>query len=123
MAYTAIVLDEQSRQAIIARTKQFVAYAVLDKPTVFCHHVTLGMRLDDKWIVGERRTMTVTHLGYIAGRIMAFAVSGVHDSDNAVPHVTLAASQGVKPRESNEITKWLTFGATFTISGTIEICK
>lgn len=103
--FTAIVLDYASQNACIQRAIELGILPV-GHPAK-CHHVTLNLGpAKDKNKLGSIRGLTVTHFGQIEGRVVAFAVSGAHDSKNVSPHVTVATFGDARPKESNEIREW-----------------
>lgn len=87
-----------------------------------CHHVTLAMGTPAGFNIGERRALTVTHYGETEGRVTAFRVTGADDSANKVPHVTIATFGDAKPKESNQIEKWVSI-TPFEITGNVAVCK
>jgi hypothetical protein len=117
VSYSAVVLDEQSRKAILSHL------SVPNNWKVICHHMTIKMgELPEnlKSRKGERVTLTVTKLGK-SEKSLAVGV----DSDlstNAIPHITVAinSANGAKPVDSNYIEDWVPLDETFTVTGKIE---
>lgn len=120
--FTAIVLDESSKAACVAEAK---ARGLLwEGWKVFCHHVPLYMgKHPCPELIGQKRTIVVTHYGTIAGRVAAFRVAFASDSQNKTPHITIAtnSSVGAKPFESNRIESWVKI-PEFSLSGIVEEC-
>ena len=123
MAYTAIVLDDYSRNRVIERARECGLFQDLHNPKTFAHHVTLAMGDHSaRWTVGTPRKMTVVKVGWVKGRVAAFMVEGAADGTNNIPHITIATSEGAKPRDSNEIGYWHALSLPFEITGTIQVC-
>lgn len=124
MAYTAIVLDAHSAEKVKRIAKAMGLTLGLDK--LICHHVTLAMGDESERfrIGGALRKLSATHYGLTSGRVAAFRVAGASDSDNAIPHVTIAVNSkiGAKPVESNEIVEWVPLLTPFVIMGTVKVC-
>lgn len=123
--FTAIVLSDASRASCIARALGLGVIIPRDivKHSIKCHHVTLAMGdASDRFTIGEERHLTVTHVGTIAGRVVAFKVEGASDSKNKVPHVTIATFGDAKPKESNDITEWKEI-ASFPLVGMVSVCR
>lgn len=117
MAYTAIVLSTESAEKCAARAR---AMGMTWERT-YCHHVTLALTTGAGFAIGERRTLTATHAGRVAGRVCAFKVAGAEDSRNRTPHVTIGTSGEGKPKDSNAIESWEEI-EPFQLFGTVEIC-
>jgi len=122
MPYVAIVLSQESHELCAQHARRL---GLLPRPhRLLCHHVTLTMgdNKDGRFAIGEERHLTATHYGTINGRVAAFCVSGAHDSNNVVPHVTIATFNGAKPRESNDVRHWQALPEPFVIVGTVLAC-
>lgn len=117
VSYSAVVLDPQSRQAILNHL------SIPDGWKVICHHMTIKMgelpeNLKDK--LGRTVSLKVNKLGKSDN---ALAVGIDTDlSQNAKPHITVAinAANGAKPKDSNAIEDWVDLDETFTVNGRIE---
>lgn len=122
MSYTALVLDSRSRDTAVNRARG--RKGIGEGWREIAHHVTLAMGdKRAKFKAGTRR-LVATHFGTLEGRVCAFRVSGADDSENAIPHVTVAVAPGAKPVESNQITNWQELGAEeiFPLVGKLEVC-
>ena len=117
VSYSAVVLDPQSRQAILNHL------SIPNGWKVICHHMTIKMgelpeNLKDK--IGQQTTLRVTKMGRSD---LALAV-GIETSlsQNAIPHITVAinAANGAKPKDSNAITEWIPLEESFNVTGRIE---
>lgn len=122
--FTAIVLDKLSaiQLASLARANGLIP----ENSQIRLHHCTLQMGRKAGVISGgpyTPRMLTVTHWGEIAGRVTAFRVAGADDSTNKAPHITIATSNGAKPRESNDIADWVPLDEPLTVWGEIKICE
>ncbi len=119
--FTAIVLNPESNDRCVSQAEDMGLLGL--GWTVRCHHVTLCMGpAKDKNKLGSGRKVTVTHYGQIMGRIAAFRVEGAADSENKVPHVTIAHAKDAKPRESNDILLWIAC-EPFELFGTVAEVK
>jgi hypothetical protein len=116
--FTAIVLNPESHTLCILHALELGLLP--NGHSVKCHHVTLNMgAARDVSKLGSGRKLTVTHYGQIRGRVCAFRVQGAADSENKVPHVTVATFGNAKPRESNDIPLWVALEKPFEIFGTV----
>ena len=102
MSYTAIILDTASAELCASRARALG----FQWERTLCHHVTLAMGAAAGFTLGERRALTVTHAGRVAGRVAALRVTGAEDSKNSVPHVTIGTNGAGKPKDSNAIETW-----------------
>jgi len=121
--YTAIVLDSRSRDLVISRARGLRITSAGWRE--IAHHVTLCMgEKPGKFKRGQSRRVVATHYGVTDGRVCAFRVKGAEDSENALPHVTVAVAEGAKPVESNAIAEWkeLEKEQIFSLVGKVEVC-
>lgn len=101
--YSAVVLDEKSRNILLERFKSVIPN---DWKTI-AHHMTIafGKGVDTPEDLGREVTLKVIELG-MSDMAIAARVEG-YPSKNEVPHITLAInSNGGKPFMSNRITDW-----------------
>jgi hypothetical protein len=101
--YSAVVLDEKSRNILLERFKSVIPN---DWKTI-AHHMTIafGKGVDNPEDLGQEVTLKVIELG-ISDMAIAARVEG-YPSKNEVPHITLAINpNGGKPIMSNQITNW-----------------
>jgi hypothetical protein len=101
--YSAVVLDEKSRNILLERFKSVIPN---DWKTI-AHHMTIafGKGVDNPEDLGQEVTLKVIELG-ISDMAIAARVEG-YPSKNEVPHITLAINpNGGKPFMSNLITNW-----------------
>lgn len=117
VSYSAVVLDPQSRDAILNHV------AIPNNWKTICHHMTIKMGElpeDLKTRKGEKVTLTVSKLGK-SDKALAVGID-TNLSLNAIPHITVAinTSIGAKPKDSNEIKEWVDLSETFTVTGKIE---
>jgi len=98
IAYSAIVLDEASREKLLA----------LDIPdgwTPYAHHMTIRMgslKEDSQYTIGEEIKLNMTGVGRDE-KAMAVTVDGVREDGKFFPHITVAVSPDGKPFNSNKI--------------------
>lgn len=91
--------------------------------TLKLHHCTLALGdKSDKFPTGGTRILTVTHYGWIEGRVSAFKVSGAPDCESGNPHVTIAIAPNAKPKEAKDIVNWKKLEEPIRIYGKVEIC-
>lgn len=131
MAYTAVVLTEESKKALRLRT---VSVTTEETPgfLIKCHHMTCDMKPAAKSIaadfIGQEVELEVVRVGYLAlpdvhpaACIMAAEVKCCVPSKNAIKHITLYHHESVKPVKSNDITHWGDPpGGPFTIRGVVQ---
>ena len=131
MAYTAVVLTEESKQALRLRT---ISLTTENAPDVVikCHHMTCDMKPAAKSIaadfVGQEVELEVVGVGYLSlpdvhpdAYIVAAKVMCCVPSKNAAKHITLHHHESVKPVKSNDITDWQTPpGGPFKIRGVVQ---
>lgn len=117
VSYSAVVLENESRQRILNHL------SIPNDWKVICHHMTIKMgelpeNLKEK--IGHYVTLQVTKLGKSD---LALAV-GVETSlsQNVIPHITVAinALNGAKPKDSNAIQDWTMLDEPFTVKGRVE---
>ncbi len=117
VSYSAVVLDKQSRDAILNHL------SIPNGWKTICHHMTIKLgELPDnlKNRIGERVTLRINKLGK-SDKALAVGV----DTDlsmNAIPHITVAinVANGAKPKDSNDIKDWEDLSESFNVTGKIE---
>jgi len=117
--YSAVVLDEGSRAALLSRVKGVIP----DGWKVIAHHMTIvfGKPVPNQEDLGKEVTLYVEAIG-ISDMAMAVRVEG-YPSTNAIPHITIAINpDGGKPVMSNDITKWQKI-KNFAIKGIVTEIK
>lgn len=105
ISYSAVVLDEKSRELLIDKFKSLVP----DDWNIICHHMTINLgELDTnmKEYSGKEVKLVVNSFGF-NNLVMAFGVVGFY-SKNKKPHITFAVNRkdGGKPYMSNNIDNW-----------------
>ena len=118
--YSAVVLDEWSKQALLSRIGEYIPAGW----KVFAHHMTIafGKGVPNKEDLGKEVTLIVTALGE-SDMAMAVKVEG-YPSANAIPHITIAidTAKGGKPVMYNQITNWQKM-KSFNIKGRVTEIK
>lgn len=117
VSYSAVVLDKQSRDAILNHL------SIPNGWKTICHHMTIKLgELPDnlKNRTGEKVTLRINKLGE-SDKALAVGV----DTDlsmNAIPHITVAinVANGAKPKDSNDIKDWKDLSESFNVTGKIE---
>lgn len=117
VSYCGVMLDQQSRDMILNHL------SIPNDWKVICHHMTIKMgslpeNLKDK--KGEKVSLRVTKQGR-SDKALAVGID-TDLSQNTIPHITVAinASNGAKPKDSNDIKEWVDLDEPFTVSGRIE---
>jgi hypothetical protein len=115
MGYTAIVLDEASRERLL--DSSCVTTVGRSDGSLFDyvgHHMTVNMGRHSigpmaDVPLGTVVDLTVTRIGGIPNRVLAVTVKGNFKSKNETPHITCGVNRaiGARPVESNDITNWL----------------
>ena len=119
--YSAVVLDERSRRALIDGFQQYIP----EGWEVIAHHMTMTMgELPEEWkgYLGREVTLIVKSIG-VDEKVVAVGVSGFV-TKNEKPHITLAVNRagGGKPFMSNNIQQWEEIGNIdrMLVTGTVE---
>jgi hypothetical protein len=118
VSYSAVVLDETSRQRLIDKFKNLIP----EGWEVIAHHSTIKMGaldLNDKLSINEEITLTVSDYA-IDDKVMAVGVTGFQ-SYNSKPHITIAVNrqEGGKPMMSNKLTNWKRIRIPLIIRGKV----
>ena len=104
--YSAVVLDEDSRDKVLALMRLWVD--VPEDWKRLAHHMTIvfkeGLPEELRDDLNEDVTLTVTSIG-VSDDAIALGVEG-YPSNNPIPHITLAIPPDGKPVNSNEIEDW-----------------
>jgi len=105
ISYSAVVLDDRSRQRLIERFKSIIPEGF----EIIAHHMTINIgEIDPEYqkFLGMPVRLTVDDFA-INDKVMAVGVSGF-ESHAAKPHITLAVNkkEGGKPAMSNNLTDW-----------------
>ncbi len=117
--YTAIVLDEESKNKLKDKFHSFFN----EDWKIICHHMTINMGKaseDIKSVMGQKVELEAVTLAF-DDQVVAVGVSTDVPSDNNIKHITIAVNykNGGKPYLSNKLTNWETI-PTIKLSGTIE---
>jgi len=120
MSYTALVLDENSRNTLIERFKNNIP----QDWEIIAHHMTINMGPASNGpasnMVENQAPLTVTSFAQ-DNLVMAVGVSSPIPSKNTIKHITLAVNRkdGGKPFLSNKLNQWSPV-SPFTLKGTIK---
>ena len=106
VSYSAIVLDDNSRQRLIERFKNIIP----EGWDIIAHHMTINLNdIDPEYekYLGLAVRLTVNDIA-MDDKVIAVGVSSGIKSVNAKPHITLAVNKanGGKPVMSNNLTNW-----------------
>jgi len=119
VSYSAVVLNEQSRQKLIKKFQSIIP----DDYEIIVHHLTINL--------GEINPIYEKYLGLsvrlqvndiaMDDKVIALGVSGF-GSDKKKPHITLAVnrSAGGKPFISDNLTDWKPLKRPIYLSGIVE---
>ena len=118
IAYSAVVLDDRSRQRLIERFKDQIPEGY----EIVAHHMTINMgeiKPEYEKYIGMPIRLTVNDVA-IDDKVMAIGVEGFY-SDNKKPHITIAVNKanGGKPVMSNNLTNWERLKRPLFISGKV----
>lgn len=128
ISYTGVILNEPDRERVINATgvrehKRMTGWEIK------AHHMTICMRQSKNpsvlAMIGSVVTLKVIAFGslFIEGNAGIAAVKVEPPKalpvDNAVPHITVACAEGVKPKQSNDITEWIPLPEPFLVSGIV----
>jgi tRNA nucleotidyltransferase/poly(A) polymerase len=116
--YSAVVLDERSRQRLIERFRNEIP----EDWEVIAHHMTINMgELSPEFIKFNGMSVRLS-VNDIAkdDNVIAVGVSGF-ESKNVKPHITLAVNKqgGGKPKDSNNLTNWQKLKRPLLITGKV----
>ena len=119
IAYSAVVLDERSRNRLIKNFKKLIP----DDWEILADHMTINMgEINSKYerYLGIPLPLKVESFG-INDKVAAVKVSGF-PSENEIPHVTLAVNrkEGGKPVMSNNIEKWYPIKRSINLIGKVQ---
>ncbi len=118
VAYSAVVLDDKSRERLIERFKS----AIPDDWEFIAHHMTINLgEIDpnfEKYLEMPVR-LNVEEFA-MDDKVAAVGVSGF-ESKNAKPHITLAVNRkaGGKPVMSNNLTNWERLKRPLLVTGKV----
>jgi hypothetical protein len=103
MAYTAVVLTEESHKRLLS------AVTVPSEWATYAHHMTIELKPIANSMAaeldGQSQTLTVVSLG-VSEAAIAVEVACEAPSKNSRKHVTIAVAPGCKPKQSNDIERW-----------------
>ena len=118
--YTALVLDEASKQKLIASIKPEL---LEEYDEVIAHHMTINMGSCQMPTELEKPyTMQVVGIGRDE-KVLAVQVESDCASKNLIKHVTVAVNRakGGKPPMSNKLTNWEPLRGP-SLNGTVQEC-
>ena len=123
IAYSAVVLDDKSKERLIAKFKNLIP----KDWEIVAHHMTINLgEIDpefEKFLGYKNVGLWVNDIG-IDDKVIAVGVSGF-PSKNQKPHITLAINrkEGGKPVMSNYINEWEKLKRPFIVSGDVKEVK
>ena len=126
MAYTAVVLTEESRNYLLDAFG-----GPKEIPSGWetkAHHMTVDMKPAAKSLaaelIGQEVALEIVSIGVLMIEdgvgIVALGVRCDVPSKNDVKHITVAHHPSVKPKMSNEIPVWTPVSPTHTIRGVVQ---
>ena len=119
VSYSAVVLDDRSRQRLIERFKSIIP----EGWEVVAHHMTINMGEIDPNLekyLGLPVRLSVEDIA-MNDKVIAVGVTGF-ESHNTKPHITLAVNRanGGKPMMSNSLTDWQKIKRPIFITGKVS---
>ena len=118
IAYSAVVLDEESKQKLIKVFKPMIP----EGWEIIAHHMTLNMgAIDPKYVQDLNKEILLTVVDYaIDEKVMAVGVTG-YQTNNAKAHITLAVNRqdGGKPMMSNNLKTWTAITFPLELKGIV----
>lgn len=120
VSYSAVVLDESSRQRLLDRFGSYIP----EGWEVIAHHMTINMgeiSPDLQEYLGMTVELVVEDIA-MDDKVMAVGVSGFY-TKNEKPHITLAVNRtnGGKPFLSNKLQDWSKVKPLFLKGKVIEV--
>lgn len=126
VSYTAAVLHEEDRDALLIAAGHRENSAMqnwIEK----AHHMTMCMGAASgeisEWLNREVELRVVAFgcLFFEDGSgIAAVKVETDVPSKNSIKHITIAHANGVKPKQSNDITNWVSLDAPIVVRGLVR---
>jgi hypothetical protein len=118
ISYSAVVLDEQSRERLINRFKSIIP----PEYEIIAHHMTINMgELDPEYqkFLGLPVRLSVEDIA-MDDKVIAVGVSGFK-TNNPKAHITLAVNrvEGGKPMMSNKLTNWERIRRPLSLTGKV----
>jgi hypothetical protein len=118
ISYSAVVLDDRSKQRLIERFKSIIP----ENYQIIADHMTINMgEIDPEFekYLGLPVRLSVNEFA-ADDKVMAVGVSGF-ETRNAKAHITLAVNKvnGGKPMMSNNLTNWQTLKRPLLVIGRV----
>jgi hypothetical protein len=118
ISYSAVVLDNRSKQRLIEKFKSIIP----EDFEILADHMTINMgELDNKYekFLGLPVHLSVNEIA-TNDKVIAVGVSGF-ESENAKSHITLAVNRknGGKPMMSNTLTNWTKLKIPLLLTGKV----
>lgn len=118
ISYSAVVLDDRSKQRLIERFKNIIS----EDFEIIADHMTINMgEIDQEYqkFLGLIVRLNVNEIA-MNDKVIAVGVSGF-ETHNAKPHITLAINRkaGGKPMMSNNLTNWEKIRRPLMITGKV----
>jgi hypothetical protein len=139
MAYTAVVLTEESREKLLAdyinQPAWWPSASCTPEHIIRCHHMTCDMKPAAKSIavefIGRLVALEVVRWGMLLAappgnpdfKVLAVAVEVkcCVPSKNPIKHITLYHHESVTPVKSNDITEWgAEFKTPYILTGVVQ---
>lgn len=121
--YSAVVLSDQSREALLDDLGDMIPATHSD---VVAHHMTICMgplsKLGLEQLDGTYQELLVTHFA-CNDKVCAVKVETKVPSSNTIKHITVAVNRnaGGKPKDSNNLTNWVSVAEwNLNLVGTVE---
>lgn len=118
ISYSAVVLDEKSRERLINRFKALIP----EDWEIIAHHMTINLgEIDPKYEKYLEWSVRLSVDDFaMDDNVAAVGVSGF-ESQNPKPHITLAINKnaGGKPSMSNHLTDWKKLKRPLLVTGKV----
>jgi hypothetical protein len=119
VAYSAVVLDQESHNKLVERFKGLFP----EDWEVIAHHMTINMgniNPNFEKYLGKKIDLEV--ISFAKDNLVAAVGVRGFPTTNEIPHVTLAVNrkEGGKPFFSNKLKTWTSLPTPFTIKGIVQ---
>lgn len=118
ISYSAVVLDEMSRNTLISEMKKFIP----EEWKVIAHHMTINLGpLKKKENLGKEVEIIADSWAKDQNAI-AVTVRGYERDMPGNPHITIAINEpaGAKAKDSNNLSGWQPLSSPISLRGRVE---
>ncbi len=118
IAYTGIILTEESRKKLLDKLKNII----FPNWKIYAHHLTLTLgELKNKSLIGKKVKLHLDKIG-LSNLALAVSDSSFNLSNKKIPHITVAINEqkGGRPKDSNQITAWKNLKNPIEVEGVVK---